>query len=728
MQSPLLHQLSSVRDSLMRDDPQSPMNYHNLPSSMHSPSLGLRPRAPHSTLPLSSLASSNSGGNLLASTILDLSTSIASSNSPSSDQAPASAQPLSKSEQDLAHYLATSNPTHSQSLNREPTLHTSFSGEWHGSSHSLSGMFDRSGSSGSGGLMSMSWDDMTAAANSSSIEPNPSSSEPNPNPNSVSNAASSSSSPPQTLRLYNPRGEYLASSVHGGDPSTWAASPSRPDSDSASASATRPGSDPIHTPYHLPTPPIAPLSLPLPPSLVPRVNVNVNVNTGPRAPIQPQLDSPHLRATAFFSGGAGVSPSALSASPRPYSPHPPVARSQASSPFPELAYPDDAEVPERYVNLADLTAAPIYAAATAGTKRHSDVAEEAEGSAKRLCLRDRADGKPSGGSANSPASNSGNDGAGEAEEEGESEEDVSQDEDDSENDSEEDFDADDSGDNHRSRSRRAVRSSKVKHEEDGSFSVSAKHGKRKEGGTGKRPQGRRRHTGSAAQALRVVTELARGKSASVSVSATGAATEDGMQLIKMETEVEAGYFASAHEKLSPTMTMALPSPVSVSATSTPRTLAPPPLPSPPPRPPLRTTSTRPTPLPPPPVPATPAYGLLYDGTGLGMAPRKNSAIPLPVPVPNLIKKSRGRRVPATVPGALGNGGTPGAGGTVEGERTFVCSVAGCGKCFVRGEHLKRHVRSIHTYEKPYRCPSEGCGKAFSRRDNLAQHSRIHLPA
>jgi uncharacterized Zn-finger protein len=31
-----------------------------------------------------------------------------------------------------------------------------------------------------------------------------------------------------------------------------------------------------------------------------------------------------------------------------------------------------------------------------------------------------------------------------------------------------------------------------------------------------------------------------------------------------------------------------------------------------------------------------------------------------------------------------------------GERRYVCTADGCGKCFVRGEHLKRHVRSLHT--------------------------------
>ncbi|ESK82693.1 hypothetical protein Moror_11160 [Moniliophthora roreri MCA 2997] len=34
-----------------------------------------------------------------------------------------------------------------------------------------------------------------------------------------------------------------------------------------------------------------------------------------------------------------------------------------------------------------------------------------------------------------------------------------------------------------------------------------------------------------------------------------------------------------------------------------------------------------------------------------------------------------------------------------GERRYVCTADGCGKCFVRGEHLKRHVRSLHTWEK-----------------------------
>ncbi|KAJ7065507.1 hypothetical protein C8F01DRAFT_982779 [Mycena amicta] len=110
------------------------------------------------------------------------------------------------------------------------------------------------------------------------------------------------------------------------------------------------------------------------------------------------------------------------------------------------------------------------------------------------------------------------------------------------------------------------------------------------------------------------------------------------------------------------------------------------------------------------APSTP----YYSGPSIRAPSSSRSTVTLPVPVPNLTKKSRGRRVPV-------DGSVP----TAE-ERPFVCPVDGCGKRFVRGEHLKRHVRSIHTHEKPHACPYEGCGKSFNRRDNLAQHSRIHL--
>ena len=81
-------------------------------------------------------------------------------------------------------------------------------------------------------------------------------------------------------------------------------------------------------------------------------------------------------------------------------------------------------------------------------------------------------------------------------------------------------------------------------------------------------------------------------------------------------------------------------------------------------------------------------------------PRKNArSLPVPVPVPNLTKKSRGRRVP-TVNNAGGSGGGRARGFSDPlGSRIYLCDISGCGKCFARGEHLKRHIRSIHTNEK-----------------------------
>ncbi|KIY71559.1 hypothetical protein CYLTODRAFT_345857 [Cylindrobasidium torrendii FP15055 ss-10] len=94
-------------------------------------------------------------------------------------------------------------------------------------------------------------------------------------------------------------------------------------------------------------------------------------------------------------------------------------------------------------------------------------------------------------------------------------------------------------------------------------------------------------------------------------------------------------------------------------------------------------------------------------------------MPTPVPVPNLTKKSRGRRVPTNVDQEIKYTGEKST------ARTHTCVVPGCGKCFARGEHLKRHIRSIHTHEKPHQCPFPGCDKSFSRHDNLGQHMRVH---
>jgi len=130
--------------------------------------------------------------------------------------------------------------------------------------------------------------------------------------------------------------------------------------------------------------------------------------------------------------------------------------------------------------------------------------------------------------------------------------------------------------------------------------------------------------------------------------------------------------------------------------------------------------------------------------------RRNGYIPLSVPLPHLIKKSCGRKVPylaKEVTSQSDKNSSSSSKRVREGEqwkRMFVCKVPGCGKCFMRREHLKQHVWSIHTHDKhmffflfltivvldskeAHPCPYEGCDKSFSRCDNLGQHMWIHLP-
>jgi DNA-directed RNA polymerase subunit RPC12/RpoP len=59
--------------------------------------------------------------------------------------------------------------------------------------------------------------------------------------------------------------------------------------------------------------------------------------------------------------------------------------------------------------------------------------------------------------------------------------------------------------------------------------------------------------------------------------------------------------------------------------------------------------------------------------------------------------------------------------TEDPSKQYVCDM--CSRRFRRQEHLKRHVRSLHTTEKPFTCTD--CGKKFSRSDNLSQHQRTH---
>lgn len=55
------------------------------------------------------------------------------------------------------------------------------------------------------------------------------------------------------------------------------------------------------------------------------------------------------------------------------------------------------------------------------------------------------------------------------------------------------------------------------------------------------------------------------------------------------------------------------------------------------------------------------------------------------------------------------------------EKPFKCD--DCPKAFRRSEHLKRHIRSVHSNIRPFPC--KFCDKKFSRSDNLAQHLRTH---
>ncbi|EKM84308.1 hypothetical protein AGABI1DRAFT_124630 [Agaricus bisporus var. burnettii JB137-S8] len=122
-----------------------------------------------------------------------------------------------------------------------------------------------------------------------------------------------------------------------------------------------------------------------------------------------------------------------------------------------------------------------------------------------------------------------------------------------------------------------------------------------------------------------------------------------------------------------------------------------------------------------PLVSTPPLTFLESSASPGYAPERRgprARATLPVPVPNLTKKSRGRRVPTQEVAEV-------QGEPTRDKRTYVCKVEGCGKCFHRGEHLKRHIRSIHTHEKPFKCTYPSCGKFFNRHDNLLQHLKVH---
>jgi hypothetical protein len=50
----------------------------------------------------------------------------------------------------------------------------------------------------------------------------------------------------------------------------------------------------------------------------------------------------------------------------------------------------------------------------------------------------------------------------------------------------------------------------------------------------------------------------------------------------------------------------------------------------------------------------------------------------------------------------------------------------CSQRFVRPEHLRRHVKTVHGNERLYICKVPDCLRPFSRGDNLREHYWTHL--
>lgn len=68
------------------------------------------------------------------------------------------------------------------------------------------------------------------------------------------------------------------------------------------------------------------------------------------------------------------------------------------------------------------------------------------------------------------------------------------------------------------------------------------------------------------------------------------------------------------------------------------------------------------------------------------------------------------------------------------QRIYVCPLQAksgptgtrCDQRFVRPEHLRRHMKTVHGKDCPYLCKVPGCGKSFSRGDNLRDHYWTHI--
>ncbi|EED16859.1 C2H2 transcription factor (TFIIIA), putative [Talaromyces stipitatus ATCC 10500] len=59
------------------------------------------------------------------------------------------------------------------------------------------------------------------------------------------------------------------------------------------------------------------------------------------------------------------------------------------------------------------------------------------------------------------------------------------------------------------------------------------------------------------------------------------------------------------------------------------------------------------------------------------------------------------------------------------ERIFQCTYDNCEKTFLRVSHLNHHIKSAHTAVRDYVCDRRGCGKAFVTGTRLRRHLAAH---
>ena len=61
------------------------------------------------------------------------------------------------------------------------------------------------------------------------------------------------------------------------------------------------------------------------------------------------------------------------------------------------------------------------------------------------------------------------------------------------------------------------------------------------------------------------------------------------------------------------------------------------------------------------------------------------------------------------------------------DRPFHCEKPGCDKTFGLKSGLETHIRIVHNQEKPYVCKEEGCGEKFKKKRSLNLHiNKVHL--